>query len=303
MSSLVFVFLAAGCAALSNLFFRKNFTLSTNVTTSGYLLVFYFFSFILSFVFYPNIWSTSINFTVVMIGGCVGFLNVALMVVTGHALQRGPAGLTFAFQNASAVFPGLILFLLFDSSFGFSCSYLQLIGMAFVVMGLFLGAKKESINGSTVYSTWLKYALICFIVQILALTLIQGRCILLESDKLEGFLAHFTFTEMDDIWFMPGQFGVAFLLQVLMFFKEKRQFQTSEIMCGSLGGLANFGSTGLLLLATKLALPFEKCILFPCFSVATIILCNIWANKLYKENFNLRANMMCSFGVFLGILR
>lgn len=301
MSSLVFVFLAAGSAALSNLFFRKNFTSSANVSSNGYLLIFYFFSFILSFFIFPNLWTANINFTVVLIGGCVGFLNVSLMVITGRALQKGPAGLTFAFQNASAVFPGLILFSLFDSSFGFSCSTLQLIGMAFVILGLFLGAKRES-SDSIVYLKWLKYALICFAVQILALTLIQGRCVLFEGDKLEGFLAYFAFTETDDIWFMPGQFGMALVLQSLMFLKEKRKLQTSEMICGSWGGLANFGSTCLLLLATKLALPWEKCILFPCFSVVTIILCNLWANRLYKENFNLAANTLCSFGVFLGVL-
>ncbi len=302
MSSLVFVFLAAGSAALSNLFFRKNFTASTKVYTSnGYLLVFYFFAFILSFFIYPNLWTTNINFTVVLIGGCVGFLNVALMIITGRALQKGPAGLTFAFQNASAVFPGLILFSLFDSSFGFSCSNLQLVGMVLVILGLFLGAKKES-SDSIVYLKWLKYALICFIVQILALTLIQGRCVLFEEDKLEGILAYFAFTETDDIWFMPGQFGVALVLQSLIFLKEKRKLQSSEMICGSLGGFANFGSTCLLLLATKLALPWEKCILFPCFSVATIILCNLWANRLYKENFNLGANSICSFGIFLSVL-
>ena len=138
MSSLVFSLLAAGCTSLSSLFFRKNADNSTTgCSPSGYLVLFYFFSFILSFLFYPEIWNANINLIIVAIGACVGLLSSTLMLLTSHALKQGPAGLTFAFQNASAIFPGLILFLFLGSDFGFSCSYLQLTGMMLVLFGLF----------------------------------------------------------------------------------------------------------------------------------------------------------------------
>jgi hypothetical protein len=224
------------------------------------------------------------------------------MLLTAKALKRGPAGLTFAFQNASAVFPGILLFLIFGSDFGFSCSYLQLMGMGLVLFGLFLGARNTSTDNSKATFKWLKYAIGCFIVQIFALCFIQGRCILFDCDESKGFLAHFAVSRAEDVWFMPGLFGMALLLQTILFLRDKRVLQKTEMMYGSLGGFANFASTGLLLVATKFALPFEKGILLPCFSVATIILCNIWANRLYREKFNLGANFICASGIFIGIL-
>lgn len=302
MGSLIFSLLAAGFTSLSSLFFRKNADNSTDGgSPSGYLVFFYFFAFILSFLFYPDVWKVNVNLIILATGACVGILSSTVMLLTSRALKQGPAGLTFAFQNASAVFPGLILFLFLGSDFGFSCSYLQLAGMVLVLFGLFLGAKKGSTSHPQASSKWLKYALACFIVQILALTFIQARCILFDSMQIGGLFSVFTITEVDDIWFMPGQFGAAFIMQAVIFFCESKKFQKSEVIYGCLGGAANFSSTCLLLLATKFALPFEKGILFPCFAVASMIMCNIWANRLYSEKFNLKTNMLCSLGIFMGV--
>lgn len=302
MNALFFSLLAAGCASLSSLFFRKNADNSEiSYSPSGYLAFFYFFSFILSFIAIQDIWNIPINFIVVAIGACVGLLNSTLMLLTARALKEGPAGLTFAFQNASAIFPGLILFLLLGSDFGFSCSLLQLVGMALVIFGLFLGAKKESGGQSTVSFTWLKYALGCFFIQVLALTFIQARCVLFNCTESGAFFSGLSFTEADDVWFMPGQFGISFVMQAIIFLKENKKLQAREMIFGCLGGMTNFSSTSLLLLATKFALPFEKGILFPCFAVATMILCNVWANRIYSEKFNLKTNALCSCGIFMAV--
>lgn len=302
MGSLGFSFLASGCTALASLCFRKSGDCSKETLSgSGYLVVFYLFSFAFSVLFFPSIWQTSINFIILSIGALVGLLSSTLMLLTSHALKCGPAGLTFAFQNASAVFPGLILFLLLGSDFGFSCSYLQLSGMAIVLLGLFLGAKSQSTPEGKGSFKWLKYALACFFIQILALTFIQARCILFDCDGSSGFTSDFTLSEADDVWFMPGQFAASFMMQALIFWKESKKLKIQEISYGSLGGIANFGSTGLLLLATKLALPFEKGIVFPCFAVASMVLCNFWANRLYKENFNFKSNTLCSIGIFMAV--
>jgi hypothetical protein len=301
MGSLVFSLLAGTCSSLSSLFFRKNSDYSANrSSSSGYLVLFYFISFIFSFIFYPEIWKVKVNFIILSIGICVGLLTSTLMLLTSRALKHGPAGLTFAFQNASAIFPGLILFLVLGIDFGFSCSLIQFSGMLLVLFGLFLGAKKESSNQRKASSKWLKYALACFITQILALTFIQARCLLFNF-KIGGLFSNFTFTEFDDVWFMPGQFGAAFVMQAIIFLRENQRLQKREMIFGCLGGMANFSSTWLLLLATKFALPFEKGILFPCFAVTAMILCNLWANRLYHENFNIRTNTICSFGIFLAV--
>jgi hypothetical protein len=211
-------------------------------------------------------------------------------------LKNGPSGLTFAFQNASAIFPGLLLFLTLGSQFGFSCSLLQILGMICVLIGLFLGAN----SNNKISYRWLKYALTCFGLQIINLTLMQLRCVLFDCEQ-KGWL-NFGVSEMDDIWFMPGLFGAALLMQSLLFFKERRKLKKRELFCGSLGGVANFLSTLLLLLATKEAGPFEKSILFPAFAVAAMILCNLWAKVLYQEDFNFKSNFLCSAGILIAVV-
>lgn len=296
MNGLILSLLAAGCTSLSSLFFRKNTDNSVpDRGVSGYLVFFYLFSLILALLFNPDIWKSSPNLLIVGIGVCVGLLASTLMLLTAEALKFGPAGLTFAFQNASAIFPGLILFLCLGSEFGYSCSYLQMAGMAIVLAGLFLGAKNDANQSSKPSPKWIKYALACFVIQIFVLTFIQARCILFHC---EGSIR---ITEMDDMWFMPGQFGSAFAMQLFIFLKREKKIRKSEFLFGSLGGIANFSSTTLLLVATKIALPLEKGILFPCFAVGSLILCNIWASRLYKENFNFKTNLLCSFGILMGI--
>lgn len=299
-----FAFLAASCATLSNLFFRKNSDAS-ETTANGYLVLFYLLSFLASFIFYPEVFFTPPSWTLILLGGCVGALNISLMLLTAKALQKGPSGLTFAFQNASAVFPGVLLFLLFGQEFGFEMSGLKWLGIGFVLTGLFLGTRDASHSDSKASDSvkWLIYASAGFIVQVLALSFIQGRCLLFDCQKNGGVFSRFAVDEKFDVWFMPGLFGTALVLQLFLFLKERRRFKKSEFVLGSLGGLANFGSTGLLLLATKFALPFEKSILLPCFSVATLILCNGWANRLYKEKFNLLANFFCALGIFISVLK
>lgn len=302
MNSIMFSLLAAGFTALSSFFFRRNIDSSSkNYSASGYLTVFFLFSFLFSFSLSSDIWNFNINPIILGIGMVVGVLNSTLMLFTSRALKCGPSGLTFAFLNASAVFPGLILLLLLGSDYGFSWSVMQLIGMMLVLLGLFLGSKEESKNHTKASFAWLKYAIICFVVQILALTFIQARCVIFDCRALDGFFSGMIPTQADDIWFMPGQFGISFIMQFAMFLSEKKKFYKSEVIYGGLGGVANFTSTYLLLLATKYALPFEKGILFPCFAVAAMILCNVWANKFYKEEFNLKTNALCSLGIFMAI--
>lgn len=299
MNALFFSFLASGCAALANLFFRKSTGDSAKSENSnGYLLIYFLFSFLFSLFISEEIWKGSVNYTVIAFGASVGLLNMVLMVLTANALKKGPSGLTFAFQNASSVFPGMLLFMVFGAEFGYALTFSQIAGMGLVLLGLFLGARGS--GNSKVSLKWLQFALGCLLVQILALTLMQGRCIFMDCDKLGDFLTPFSFTEADDKWFMPAQFGTALLCQTCVVLFEKKGIRRKEIFYGSLAGLANGASTCLLLLATIIAMPFEKAILFPCFAVSAIVLCNLWAFKLYGEKPNIPANLTCVLGVFIG---
>lgn len=297
MNSIILVSLAASSAALANLFFRVNSSdskkeESVEQTVTSYLLVFYLLSFVSSFFLFPATLTTPINYWMLFVGGIAGLVNVMVMVLTAKALDKGPAGLTFAFQNSSSVFPGLLLFLIFGSAYGFHCSFIQVVGMVLVLLGLYLGT--QGTNEKVKSFSWLKWAAAAFFMQMLALTLIQGRCILFSSEAIP-------ITAADDVWFMPGQFGVSALALAVMYFQRGCTMKKSIIRNGSLAGIANCAATACLLLATKNALPQEKAILFPVFSVVTIVLCNLWANRLYQEKFNFLSTGVCAAGIFLSL--
>jgi hypothetical protein len=291
MNSLVLAFSSACCAAGSNLFFRKNSDSASS--PNGYLLFYYLCSLLLSFVAYPPMWTVEPNIPLMLVGATVGTLNSALMFLTFKALKEGPANLTFAFQNSSTVFPGFILYVLLGSDFGFSSSYMQFIGMILVITGLFWGTKKNSTDRTS--SKWLRYITWAFLLQILAFCCIQLRCLLLGRDS--GI--NFDLTHAADAWYMVGQFSASLLIQAIIFIQNKRTVHIPSMRYGLLGGICNFSATWLLLLATKYALPLEKGVVFPCFAVGTMILCNVWAKKLYNESFIARTHLLCSLGLFV----
>lgn len=303
MHSLVFSVIAAGFAALVNWSFRANTLKDKELDNSnGYLLSYYLTSFPLSLIISPEIWTIPLDLTMLITGCCVGFINIVLMLFTSKALKRGPAALTFAFQSSSSIIPGLILFSIFGSKFGYTCTPTHVLGITLVIFGLFLGTRTETTDQNPISKSWLKYAIGCFIAQAIALTLIQGRCIFFEMDKLGGFLSQFALSKSADVWFMPGQYGMSLLMISLIYFRGNGGIKKHEVLYGNLGGLATTIATCFLLFATKNAMPFEKGILFPCYAVATIILCNVWANRLYKENFNFLANSVCAVGIFLSLI-
>jgi len=291
MSSLLLAFIASFCASLSNLFFRKGNLVRGCASPLGYLFFFYFTSFVLSLFIFPEIWEIKVNYPILLLGACVGGLSILVMTLASRAMACGPAGMTFAFQNASAIFPGLVLFLIFGTKGGFACSMFQVLGMALVLTGLFWGAGKLKAKAQ-----WLFYAVGCFGAQIAAFSLMQGRCLLFDDS--EFFIK---FEQVEDVWFMPGQFGFASLVQLLRILLGKVKIKRGEAGYGLLGGIATCGSTCLLLLSTKYALPIEKGMLFPCFAVGTITLGNIWAYFLYRERFQWVTTLLCSAGILLGL--
>lgn len=301
MNALIVSTLAASSASLSNLFFRKSSEHSASKDNFNYyLLVFYFFSLCLSIIINPTIWETSWNALMMGLGACVGILNVIMMLLTSEALKRGPAGLTFLFQNISCIFPGVLLFILFGPAFGFQVTYYQMLGLGIVIFGLILATRGSKRKGKPMNIKWLKYALACFFVQTFILSFIQWRCLLFSAEKPKHILIPWAVDACYDAWFMPGMFGAAFIFQMGIVFFDKRQWSKSELIFGALGGCANGIATALLLLATQWATPMEKGILFPCFAATTIILCNVWAKKLYQEKFNLPANLACAIGILIG---
>ena len=231
--------------------------------------------------------------TLLCIGAVAGLMNVGLMLLVSEALRSGPSGLTFAFQNASSIFPNVILVLLFGASFGFVTTLLQIVGMCFVLLGLFMASSTDE---AKISKKWIIYVLGSFVLQIAILTLFQWRCLLFTCADQTHALIPFSVLETEDAWFMPGFFGAALLSQLVV---QKETVQTGNVIYGSLGGVANALSTYFLLTATKWALPLEKGIIFPLFAVSVIVICNIWGYKIYRERVNIPALIFCVVGILV----
>ena len=300
MNGVLISFLAGGFAATSNLIFRKSSDRSAAKSYNYYLLFFYLGCFVASFLVSPT--QGPAPFNPIMFGvGCVeGALSMFMMWLTSRALLTGPSGLSFAIQNASAIFPGLILFSLFGPLFGFQITFMQILGMGVVVLGLFLGATQNKTEQSINFK-WAKCAVGAFIVQTLALSLIHWRCLLFADSVPDHPLIPWRLPESCDAWFLPGQFGTALVLQLgIILLYERRPFTRTEALYGTLGSMTNLLSSFCLLMATKIASPFEQGLIFPSFAAITMILCNIWANRLYHERFNWTSNSLCAAGIVIG---
>lgn len=294
------ILLSASFASLTNFFFRKS--ARTTESISSYACAQYLCSFLLSFLFFDNFSEVAWSPMMTGIGMGVGTLNILLTYLTSLALKKGPTGAIFAFQNASAMFPGLILFCCFGPNYGYTITPFQLLGIGLIVSGLgcFAIRSPSQIKTSN-HTSWLPYAFGCFLVQVIALTLMQWRCLLFCKETTH-FLIPMTLNEAEDVWFMPGFFGSAFVLQSLIAWLEGKPLHSKDIACGFSGGITNGLSTFFLLLATKSALPAEQPMLFPYFAVLVILLCSAWAKILYQERFDIVSNSMCSLGIVIGSL-
>jgi hypothetical protein len=288
-------FLAASFSSLANLFFRKSS--DRDSTANAYLTCYYLISFLSSFLFYPELLSLNFNFIILCIGIVAGVLNVILMQLIFHTLRCGPAGLTFAFQNASSLFPNLILFLIFGQSF-FVVNGYQIMGMLLILGGMVLATQTH--ESTPCSKRWILWACVCCLLQIFILMIFHWRCLFYQ--QCSHILVPVSFAENEDAWFMPGLAGSAWVFQTLLFLRERRWLKTPELLFGTFGGLANGIGTFLLLLATRWAAPLEKGLVFPLFAVGVIVFCNLWGYKLYQERIPIKANALCIIGILIAAL-
>ncbi len=306
MNAILFALIAASCASLSNLFFRK--CSSNNSAAYQFLFHYYLVSFICSFLIRPDLILNSWDGNILLIGCGAGILNVIMMTITSRALQHTSAGITFTFQNASSVFPNILLFLLLGSSFGFIVTSHQVVGTVLILIGLFAGllSNKSAKSNST---KWRRYVFGCCFVQILILCIFQSRFLITGNSA----------SDAADVWFMVGFFGMALIFQTFVLLNQRRLKQKnyiegqasvatpvntflskgSKIIFGALSGIGNAASTYFLLQATQVATPLERGLIFPLFSIAVIILCNLWGYWLYEERPKVASLALCSLGIFV----
>lgn len=297
--ALPLAFAAGSCTALANLCMRRSIDVGGN--TNGYLLVQLLIS---AFV---AIWtnpiqneSYDIDATTMALGVLAGISLAGIMIFMGRSLSRGPAGLSVAFINASTIVPGILLFLIFGSAYGFVFDTQHWAGIALIVIGLFW-ASTTSLQAKDKWG-WVRAISIAFVAHVLLLVLFQYRGLLLKADlPLDPVLLPMHTNEAASFWFVPIMFIVAWLVQARVFWTGgSRALNMKEIGFGLLGGLTNGASAILLVQSTLFARQMESTIIYPLYSVSIVLICSLWSLMLYKERVNWPAIAVAAAGIAIG---
>ncbi len=299
MSPIFFMLVGALCISISNLFMRKS--IDAGGSSKGFLLVQFFAIFLISILLNPvREHNYSWNTPMALLGLIGGVLLSVMMFFLGKALQRGAPGITFALLNASSVVPALVLSLIFGSVYGYSYHPQYALGSLLVVFGLFFATGFKHFSSSF---SWFCSILTAFTAHVTFLVLLSFRSLWSHSLLTDpsGFLL--SLPEIKGYWFMPSVFLTAFILQICIWvFSEKRALLKQEIWYGGIGGLLNGMGTYFMIKATEIASSVEQGYIYPLFSVAVIIISNLWGRYLYKEKIAWVANICCALGVIIAML-
>ncbi len=224
-----------------------------------------------------------------LLGMCAGVILYMMLFSLGLAVEKGTPGLTFAILNSATILPGILMAYLFGTDYGFSIGLAHIIGLVFVIIGLFWGI--TGVKQIREKNIWIAFASMVFLFHVFLLCLFQYRAMLVKISGLEHF---------DSEWFTPFMFLTCSSIQIITYFYSNRRFPShKEIVVGVAGGLTNLLCTLSLLLSAKKALPFENTIIFPAASVAGIVLTNFWSQKLYSEQINWKACQLSVFGIII----
>lgn len=295
---IIFAIIAAALASASNFCLRRS--IDAGGSSKAYLVVQLTFSFVVMIFLNPVRtgdfgWSGT-AFSTGLAGGVIFGL---LMWALGKTLEKGPPGLSFAILNTSSVMPAIVLALLFGASMGHPYTLANGIGSLLVAIALFWAGWTSEKNANK--GAWAFFATLIFALHTLFLVFLQWWAMVLKTDLPLSFLIPFHLSSSHLQWFMPALFFVGALFQWIVFIASRHRFpKGAEIGYGILGGIANGACTFFLILAPQVATNWENAMIFPIFSVAIILICNLWAQLLYKERVNWRANFLALFGLIVG---
>lgn len=230
-----------------------------------------------------------------------GIILAVMMICLGKSLETGPPGLTFAALNSSTVMPMLFMVLLFGSPFGYAYTVFNALGSTLVVLGLFWAG--WGARGLEKKMRWATFVVGAFVMHTLFLILMQWRALFINFPGENGLFLNFDVQDAKSQWFMPAVFFAAALIQIGMYLAtQKRRPNRYETLYGILGGLTNGIGTFFMIWSTEVSTPLEHAMIFPIFSVAIILACNLWGRFLYKERVNWLANGLCILGILIGTL-
>jgi hypothetical protein len=286
--------------AAANLFFRKS--IDAGGTTKVYITIQLFLTFLVAILLGP-VRTSNYAWSPCMAGfGLAGGIVMAgLMATLGRALEKGPAGLTFAILNASTVMPMIVMVLLFGTQFGYTYTLTNGIGSAIVIAGLFWAGWNTIRSGKN--TVWFAFALAAFLLHTVVLVLMQWRALFIHFPGVDGLFLSFNSDDAVSQWFMPMMFLSAMAIQLLVYVLSlKRLPNKYEVRYGIFGGLGQGIGTFFMIRATEVSTAMEHAMVFPIFAVTIIILCNLWGQWLYREKVNWKASILCVLGILIGTI-
>ncbi|MES2273641.1 MAG: hypothetical protein V4487_05580 [Chlamydiota bacterium] len=296
--AILLVFAAAAFVAISNLFMRKS--VDAGGSSKGFILFQTLVAFLTAILISPvRTGDYAFNFSIAIFGILAGLALSFMLFCLGRAVEKGPPGITFSILNAAAVMPGLLMALLFGAGFGFLFNAWHAIGSILVLGGLFWAGKGMGLMVDK--KTWILFSVGMFTLHVVVLTFFQCRALLLNLPHPEDLVSFFTSEEIRSQWFMPFMYGSAALVQLTIYLRhEKSPLKSQSVFYGSFGGVANSLCTFFLIWAAEVASPLENAVIFPVFSVAGIVLSNMWSQRLYQESVNWKACQLCVGGILIG---
>ncbi len=293
-----FAILAAVLVSISNFCMRRS--IDAGGSSKAYLVVQLTFSFLVMILLNPVRtgdygWSGA----AVGIGLIGGLIFGLLMWGLGKTLEKGPPGLSFAVMNTSSVAPAVVLAIFFGFAFGHPYTFSNAIGSTFVVIGLFWAGWTSEKNPNK--RIWAFYALLIFVTHTIFLVFLQWWAMILKPDLPFSSLIPFHMKEVNIQWFMPAVVFVGALFQWVVYIVKRHHVpKGAELYYGIVGGVTNGACTFFLILAPQVATAWENAMIFPIFSVSIILICNAWAQAIYKERVNWWANGVCVIGLIIG---
>lgn len=243
----------------------------------------------------------SMSQCMIFFGLAGGVILAIMMICLGKSLETGPPGLTFAALNSSTVMPMVLMVFLFGAPFGYIYTLFNGLGSLLVVIGLFWAG--WAARSSEKKMKWVGFVVGAFVLHTLFLIIMQWRALFINFPGENGLFLNFDVQDAKSQWFMPAVFCAAALIQIIVYVAtQKRLPNRYETAYGIMGGIANGVGTFFMIWSTEVSTPLEHAMIFPIFSIAVILSCNLWGQWLYKEKVNWLANGLCVLGILVGTL-
>lgn len=296
--ALIFMLFAAGFAALSNYFMRRS--IDAGGTTRAYLAIQMAVALLIVLLLGPaKNPGTSVNLPIALLGMVSGLLLALMLYMLGKALEKGPPGLTFSILSSATVMPSVVLAIIYGAGLGCNYTVAHGIGSLLVILGLFWAGK--GLSGMQDKRRWIQFSALMFFLHVALLVIFQWKGILTNLPAPEIVASAFTKEVVTSQWYLPSLYLTAMLFQLVIYFRnETRWPNPKEWVCGVGGGFGNGLCTYLMMLGTETALPMERAVMFPLFSIGTIIFSNLWSQLLYREKVHWKAAQLCVLGILVG---